>query len=84
MAWVVVDNSDIYGQSWDSEGLIYESVDVQRTIGWMRNRCIEIALAQPHCDYIVFWDDDDFYPTTRISAGVKALEADREKDIAAS
>jgi len=84
MAWVVVDNSDVYGQAWDSEGLIYEQIDTQRTVSWMRNRCIEIALGLPQCDYIVFWDDDDFYPRTRISTGVKALEDEPDKDIAAS
>jgi len=84
MTWVVVDNSTIHGQSWDSDGHIYEHVDGDKTVAWMRNRCIEIALSQPRCDYIVFWDDDDFYPSTRISSGVTALEADKTKDISAS
>jgi hypothetical protein len=35
-------------------------------------------------DYIVFWDDDDYYPPTRISTGVKALEDNPSADIAAS
>jgi hypothetical protein len=35
-------------------------------------------------DVVVFWDDDDYYPPTRISSGILALEATPEADIAAS
>jgi glycosyltransferase involved in cell wall biosynthesis len=86
-AWVVVDNSTSSETSWNvanySSLLIYEHVDEEKPIGWLRNRCLELALEQDP-DYIVFWDDDDYYPPTRISTGVKALEANPSADIAAS
>jgi hypothetical protein len=32
----------------------------------------------------VFWDDDDYYPPTRISSGIAALEANPDADISGS
>jgi glycosyltransferase involved in cell wall biosynthesis len=85
--WVIVDNSSSPAEDWavakNREGVLYERVYGVQPIGWMRNRCLEIALAQG-ADYIVFWDDDDYYPPTRIASGVKALEANPEADIAGS
>lgn len=85
--WIVVDNSSTPAQDWsvarDRQGILYDRVYEARTIGWMRNRCLALALEQG-ADYIVFWDDDDYYPPTRISAGVNALEANPEADIAGS
>ena len=85
--WVVVDNSSCPAYDWapakDFPGVLYERVYEQHTIGWLRNRCLEIALEQG-ADYIVFWDDDDYYPPTRISTGVEALEKNPEADISAS
>jgi glycosyltransferase involved in cell wall biosynthesis len=85
--WVVLDNSSTPAYDWslakDQPGVLYERVYETRPIGWMRNRCLELALEQG-ADYIVFWDDDDYYPPTRISSGVKALEANPEADIAGS
>jgi glycosyltransferase involved in cell wall biosynthesis len=78
--WIVLDNSDRPEDGWENPT---ERVDGQRTVAWMRNRCIELAL-ETYCDYIVFWDDDDYYPPKRISVGVDALESDFTKDIAAS
>ena len=85
--WVIVDNSSTPSEDWsvarDRQGILYDRVYETRTIGWMRNRCLEIALEQG-ADYIVFWDDDDYYPPTRISTGVNALEANPDADIAGS
>jgi glycosyltransferase involved in cell wall biosynthesis len=76
-AWIVVDNSDDPNSDWSISKehplVIYSHVDGKEPIGALRNRCIELAL-ENGADYIVFWDDDDYYPPTRISAGVKALE----------
>lgn len=85
--WVIVDNSSLPAEDWsiakDRPGILYERVYEPRAIGWMRNRCLEIALAQG-ADYIVFWDDDDYYPPTRISSGIRALEVNPFADISGS
>jgi glycosyltransferase involved in cell wall biosynthesis len=85
--WVVLDNSSSPAEDWsvakDRSNVLYERVYGINPIGWMRNRCLEIALEQG-ADYIVFWDDDDYYPPTRISTGIKALEANPDADIAGS
>lgn len=85
--WVIVDNSSVPGENWSVSQEVpfvqYESVYEPKPIGWLRNRCIERAL-ELKADYIVFWDDDDFYPPTRISTGVAALEANPSADISAS
>ena len=85
--WVVVDNSDTPEQGWgvsqSDPRVVYEHVDGPRTVGWMRNRCIEIALRY-EWDFLVFWDDDDYYPPTRISTGVNALVSSPKADIAGS
>lgn len=85
--WIVVDNSANPDDSWNvsnfSTMLLYEHVEGDKPIGWMRNRCLELAL-QEGADYIVFWDDDDYYPPTRISSGIAALEANPEADMAGS
>lgn len=85
--WVVVDNSDTPEQGWgvsqEDPRVVYEHVDGQRPIGWMRNRCMEIALRY-EWDFLVFWDDDDYYPPTRISSGVNALVSSPKGEIAGS
>ena len=85
--WVIVDNSSLPADDWsvasERPGVVYERVYEPRPVGWMRNRCLEIALAQG-ADYIVFWDDDDYYPPTRISSGIRALERDPTADISGS
>ena len=78
--WIVLDNSDRTEDGWQNPT---ERIGGTRTVAWMRNRCIELAL-ETKCDYIVFWDDDDYYPPKRISTGVTALESDFTKSIAAS
>lgn len=85
--WVVVDNSTRPAEDWsiakDLSWVVYDRVYEEKPIGWLRNRCLEIALAQG-ADYIVFWDDDDYYPPTRVSSGVAALEANPELDMTGS
>lgn len=82
-----MDNSDNCDKDWSmAQGMPktqYEKVDGQHPIGWMRNRCMELALQHPF-EYLVFWDDDDYYPPTRISSGIRALEAKPEAEIAAA
>jgi glycosyltransferase involved in cell wall biosynthesis len=82
--WVIVDNSDVPDADWsaarDNPRVVYEKVDGKHPIGWLRNKCIELAL-EHEFDYLVFWDDDDYYPPTRISAGIAALESKPEAEI---
>lgn len=86
-AWVIVDNSSTPAHDWSvatsCPGVVYERIHDPKTIGWLRNRCLEMAL-ELGADYIVFWDDDDYYPPTRISSGVNALENTPTADIAGS
>lgn len=85
--WVVVDNSTRPADDWsiakDLPWVVYDRVYETKPIGWLRNRCLELALKHG-ADYIVFWDDDDYYPPTRISSGVQALEADPTLDMTGS
>lgn len=85
--WIVLDNSSCPAEDWsvakDRPGVLYERVPEPRTIGWMRNRCLELAL-ENGAEYIVFWDDDDYYPPTRISSGIAALEETPTAEIAGS
>lgn len=85
--WIVVDNSTCPAYDWSS-AKDYPLVDYHRvygslSIGALRNICLEKALAAG-ADYIVFWDDDDYYPPERISCGIEALENNPDADIAAS
>jgi len=85
--WVILDNSSTPAYDWSVSknipGVLYERVYESHPIGWLRNRCLDIALEQG-ADYIVFWDDDDYYPPTRISTGLKALEENPDVDITGS
>jgi glycosyltransferase involved in cell wall biosynthesis len=84
---VVVDNSDVPDQDWsvarNNPRVVYEKIEGKQTIGWLRNKCIELALKHEF-EYLVFWDDDDYYPPTRISSGIRALENKPEAEISAS
>lgn len=79
--WVIVDNGGEWEQAKACADVLYERVSDPKPIGWLRNRCLEIALEQG-ADYIVFWDDDDYYPPTRIAASIAALEATPAAEIA--
>lgn len=82
--WIVLDNSTLPAEDWsvakDYPNVLYDRIYEKKPIGWLRNRCLDLALEQG-ADYIVFWDDDDYYPPTRISSGVEALEKDPTADI---
>jgi len=80
--WIVLDNSDP-GKGWvPSPRFELHHVEGKKTVGWLRNHCLDLAL-KTSCDYIVFWDDDDYYPPERIYAGVRGL-VDSNADIACS
>lgn len=85
--WIVVDNSNCPAYDWsvakDCSYVQYHRVHGEKPIGWLRNMCLELALKEG-ADYIVFWDDDDYYPPTRISTGVNALEKNPTGDISGS
>ena len=81
--WVIVDNGTEWACAKERTDVLYEQVQERKPIGWLRNRCLELAL-ENGADYIVFWDDDDYYPPQRISAGVAALEATPTADVAGS
>jgi glycosyltransferase involved in cell wall biosynthesis len=85
--WIVVDNSSYSAYDWclarDFPLVDYHRVYEPKSIGALRNICIEKAL-EAGADYIVFWDDDDYYPPERISSGIEALQNNPEADIAAS
>jgi glycosyltransferase involved in cell wall biosynthesis len=85
--WIILDNSSTPAYDWsvarDHPGVLYERIYEPKTIGTLRNRCLELAL-ENGADYIVFWDDDDYYPPTRISTGVDALIKNPAADISAS
>ena len=85
--WIILDNSDTPAYDWsiakDIPWIRYVRVYEKKSIGALRNTCLELAL-DAGAEYIVFWDDDDYYPPTRISAGIHALEANPDADISAS
>jgi hypothetical protein len=85
--WFVLDNStrpeDDWSVSTSHPKVRYEHVDGEKPVAWLRNRCLDVALEE-QADYLIFWDDDDYYPSTRISTGIAALEANPDADIAGS
>jgi glycosyltransferase involved in cell wall biosynthesis len=85
--WIIVDNSSSPEYDWAASKelpwVMYTRVAGEKTIGTLRNDCLGMALAAG-AEHIVFWDDDDYYPPTRISSGIKALMNNPEADIAAS
>ena len=85
--WIVLDNSSCPAYDWSVSADIpfvdYHKVYGAHTIGELRNKCLELALAEG-AETIVFWDDDDYYPPQRISSGIRALQDNPTADIAAS
>ena len=85
--WIVIDNSTHPDDDWcpakEHPLVSYTRIHEPMTIAALRNLCLDEAL-NAGADYIVFWDDDDYYPPTRISSGIQALEANPDADIAAS
>jgi glycosyltransferase involved in cell wall biosynthesis len=85
--WIIVDNSTTPAYDWSVSQVLpfveYHRIHESHSIGTLRNVCLEKALAAG-ADFIVFWDDDDYYPPERILSGVEALQTNPEADIAAS
>lgn len=85
--WIIIDNSSHDEYDWSIATCLpfveHIRLPEKHTIGDLRNVCLEKALAAG-AEYIVFWDDDDYYPPSRISSGVNALHANPQCDIAAS
>lgn len=85
--WIVLDNSTTPAYDWsvarDLSFVEYHRVHGEVSIGHLRNQCLELAL-NAGADFIVFWDDDDYYPPERIATGVEALQSNPNVDIAAS
>lgn len=81
--WVIVDNGRQWECAKERPDVLYEHVAEPRPIGWLRNRCLELAL-ENGADVLVFWDDDDYYPPTRIAVSLQALEATPAADVAGS
>ena len=86
-AWIVVDNSTLPRYDWSpsaSHSLVeYHTILEPKSIGWLRNHCMQLALSMG-AEFIVFWDDDDYYPPQRIAAGLEGLRSTPTADIAAS
>jgi glycosyltransferase involved in cell wall biosynthesis len=85
--WIIVDNSDDDAHDWsvarDFPNVRYTKVPGRHTVGSLRNICLAQA-RDTAAEYVVFWDDDDYYPPTRISSGVRALVTNPTAEIAAS
>jgi len=85
--WIILDNSTTPAYDWsvarDVSFVEYHRVHGDVSIGHLRNQCLELAL-NAGADFIVFWDDDDYYPPERIATGVEALQSNPNVDIAAS
>ena len=80
--WVIVDDGTdkIEDLVKDLDFVKYVKLDQKLTLGKKRN------LMHEHCkgDIIVYMDDDDYYPPTRISHAVKKLTSQKECLIAGS
>lgn len=85
--WIVLDNSTTPAYDWsvskDCPFVQYHRVPERKPIGELRNMCLDIALKEG-AEYIIFWDDDDYYPPARISTGVGGLEKNPDADISGS
>ena len=85
--WIIVDDSD--SDSWENMpdcGIPVKYISVfsgtQKPIGRLRNICLEKALEE-NAEYIVFWDDDDYYDPLRIERNVQTLKKNPTADISA-
>ncbi len=76
LVMIVLDDSDVSNESCFSDStrvIHYHHETVKRTIGDKRNRLNALALEDPEVEYIVWFDDDDYYPTHRISFAISAM-----------
>lgn len=76
LTWIVVDNSDDPEKTWEAAKshprVVYLRVEGKRPIGELRNICVQEVL-KTNCDYMAFWDDDDFYVPHRFSHAIQEL-----------
>lgn len=80
--WIIIDDGSdkIKDLVENIEGVKYFSYDKKMTIGKKRNLLNEKSTG----DIIIYMDDDDYYPPTRVEHAVKELMKDKSKLIAAS
>ena len=78
--WIVLDNTPGDGGWTPSELTTLHRHPEPLTIAEMRNKCLELAL-ETGCEFIVFWDDDDYYMPQRIRVSVEALQKSPQHDI---
>lgn len=85
--WIVIDNSDDPERDWSvarNHPLVdYRHIPERKTIGALRNICLDVA-REMGATILVFWDDDDYYPPTRIATGVRLLAEHPDKHIVGS
>jgi len=85
--WIILDNSTTPEYDWSPAKELpwvdYVRVEGNHSIGSLRTQCLKLAL-DAGAEFIVFWDDDDYYPPTRISTGIAGLTNNPKADIAAS
>ena len=82
MEWIIIDDGSdkIKDLVENIEGVQYYSYDKKMTIGKKRNLLNEKSTGE----IIIYMDDDDYYPPTRVEHAVKELIKDKSKLIAAS
>ena len=82
MEWIIIDDGSdkIKDLVENVEGVKYYSYDKKMTIGKKRNLLNEKSTGE----IIIYMDDDDYYPPTRVEHAVKQLIKDKSKLIAAS
>ena len=82
MEWIIIDDGSdkIKDLVENVEGVKYYSYDKKMTIGKKRNLLNEKSTGE----IIIYMDDDDYYPPTRVEHAVKKLIKDKSKLIAAS
>ena len=79
LSLIILDDSDESNEDiidLSDERMTYIYCKEKKTIGEKRNILNRLAL-EKNADYIVCFDDDDYYPSDKISYSVKALEDSR-------
>ena len=79
LSLIILDDSDELNEEMNDlsdKRITYIYCEEKKTIGEKRNILNRLALGR-NVDYIVCFDDDDYYPSDKISYSVKALEESR-------
>ena len=84
MEWVIIDDGsdkiqDILDEA-DLPQIKYYSYDEKMTLGKKRN----LMHSKAKGDILVYFDDDDYYPSNRVSHAVEMLQKNPDKNIAGS